>query len=222
MPTPMRTRHSTNDARERNIEIELNTTEPNATIQEKEESHDEFQDISLDSSENEFNSDHRTSIANDNFDVDGINTVYTVKKFDGSIYPQAEFRTQRSFSCVPRKRLRQWSENDLYLPEMRHTYRNRIIADIHRPLDDEMMSSNMERINHELASHSQQLQKISNDVQQLYKEESHEKQSPTSAKESGFDLILREIRDLRSDLTENKEQLSALREDVNMLIKKRI
>lgn len=169
MPTPMRTRHSTNDARERNIEIELNTTEPNATIQEKEESHDEFQDISLDSSENEFNPDHRTSIANDNFDVDGINTVYPVKKFDGSIYPQAEFRNQRSFSCVPRKRLRQWSENDLYLPEMRHTYRNRIIADIHRPLDDEMMSSNMERINHELASHSQQLQKISNDVQQLYK-----------------------------------------------------
>lgn len=56
----------------------------------------------------------------------------------------------------------------------------------------------------------------------FFQEESHEKQSPTSAKESGFDLILREIRDLRSDLTENKEQLSALREDVNMLIKKRI
>ena len=37
-----------------------------------------------------------------------------------------------------------------------------------------------------------------------------------------FDLILTEIRSLRSDLTENREQLSALREDVNMLIKKRI
>ena len=41
-------------------------------------------------------------------------------------------------------------------------------------------------------------------------------------KESGFDLILREIKDLRSDLTENRDQLTALREDVNMLIKKRI
>lgn len=43
-----------------------------------------------------------------------------------------------------------------------------------------------------------------------------------SPKESGFDLILKEIRDLRADLTENREQLTALREDVNMLIKKRI
>ena len=41
-------------------------------------------------------------------------------------------------------------------------------------------------------------------------------------KESGFDLILREIKDIRSDLTENRDQLTAFREDVNMLIKKRI
>ena len=42
------------------------------------------------------------------------------------------------------------------------------------------------------------------------------------SKNGVFDLILAEIRSLRSDLTENREQLSALREDVNMLIKKRI
>ena len=56
----------------------------------------------------------------------------------------------------------------------------------------------------------------------LVKIESNENNFMIDRKESGFDLILREIKDLRSDLTENRDQLTALREDVNMLIKKRI
>ena len=43
---------------------------------------------------------------------------------------------------------------------------------------------------------------------------------PEASKESGIELILSEIRNLRSDLTENREQLAALRKDVNMLLKK--
>ena len=40
------------------------------------------------------------------------------------------------------------------------------------------------------------------------------------SKENGIDVILEEIRSLRLELTENREQLAALREDVNTLVKK--
>lgn len=59
-------------------------------------------------------------------------------------------------------------------------------------------------------------------LQTYFQVESSDKHPTMSSKESGFDLILREIRDLRADLKENREQVTALREDVNMLIKKRI
>ena len=168
MPTPLRTRHENTHGQIQNSEFEMNTTEANVTTEEKVEAEDDFQSINLEISDSENHVCRQTSIANDNFDEESINTVYPIKRFDGSIYPQADIRTQNGFSGVPRKRLRQWSENDLYLPEMRNYYKNRTFSDLQRP-HEQSMSSNMQRINRELQSHSQQLQKISNDVQHLYK-----------------------------------------------------
>ena len=184
------TRHSDTHRRTRNHEMEMDTTAVNRTVQATIDTEDEFQEINLDSSENESYTNKDTSIENDNFDVNSIDTLYPMKNLNGSIYPKADLYTQQNFSGIPRKRMRQWSENDLYLPEMRQYYKNRTFAEIHRPINDsstiyvnqkcnteirpnvgldEAMSSNMIRINKELESHSQQLQKISNDVQQLHK-----------------------------------------------------
>ena len=43
---------------------------------------------------------------------------------------------------------------------------------------------------------------------------------PAASQGNGIDVILNEIRGLRLELSENREQLTALRRDVNMLIKK--
>ena len=168
MPTPLRTQHQNTHEQTQSSEFEMNATAADVTTEERVEAEDDFQSINLELSDNENHIGRQTSIANDNFDEESINTVYPINRFDGSIYPQADIRTQNGLSGVPRKRLRQWSENDLYLPEMRNYYKSRTVVDFQRPLEHSM-SSNMQRINRELQSHSQQLQQISNDVQHLYK-----------------------------------------------------
>ena len=181
-------RHLVPNRRARNIEIELDAAGAtfNAAIQNDLEIEDGLHEVSLES-ENEIQCEKQTSIENDNFDIDNIKAFYNNRVSTGSIYPLGDIHSYEMDRGIPRKRIRQWSENDLYLPEMRKYHANKTAADVNelqKVLSDHDCKENirdggvilkdsiypyMNRICEELNTHSQQINRITLDVQRLGK-----------------------------------------------------
>ena len=178
------TRQRFEQHRERRNEIELNSarSSSNTDVQQDSEIEDGFHEIILES-ENEKLAENTRSIENDNYDEDHIKTNYPRVDTPKTLYPSDRFHTYKRVRGVRRTRLRQWSENDLYIPEMRKYYEanfppieNLNVNTIKETKDsasneglEDSICNCMDRVNEELNSHAQQIKKIVEDVQHLQK-----------------------------------------------------
>jgi hypothetical protein len=170
--------------RERRNEIQLNAARgsTDTDVQQDSEIEDGFHEIILES-ENEKHPEDPTSIENDYYDENDIKRTCPRRETAEFSDPHGEFNTYKRLRGIRRKRMRQWSENDLYIPEMRKYYEanfppidtlkinttkqnnNGVSND---GLEDSIYNC-MDRVNEELNSHTQQIKKIVDDVQHLQK-----------------------------------------------------
>ena len=170
--------------RQRNTEIELDATGAtiNAALQMRSviEHEDGFHDVNLES-EGE-NLQNHNGIENKNYGAQNIGADHPKSFLPGLTYPPNAIHTSTSMKGHTRKRMRQWSDNDLYLPEMRQHFEEKRDEQVtfeisegyrHHQVNREDRLSNtlcryMSQINKELDKHSQQINSVSKDVQQLY------------------------------------------------------
>ena len=169
---------------ERRNEIELNTARSSVdnNVQQDSEIEDGFHEIVLES-ENKKYPENTTSIENDNYDEDNIKIGCPRRETPEFLYPHDGFHTYNSLRRLRRKRIRQWSENDLYIPEMRKYYEANFPPIDHLKINantqnntgvsnedlEDSICNCMDRVNEELNSHTQQIKKIVEDVQHLQK-----------------------------------------------------
>ena len=182
MTAPTRQRFA--QQRERRNEIELNAARSSVhtDVQQDSEIEDGFHEIILES-ENKKHPGNATSIENDNYDEDNIKIACPRRETPEFLYPHDGFHTYNSLRRIRRKRIRQWSENDLYIPEMRKYYEanfppidnlktntntQKNTGALNEGLEDSICNC-MDRVNEELNSHTQQIKKIVEDVQHLQK-----------------------------------------------------
>ena len=174
--------------RQRNTEIELDATGAtiNAALQMRSviEQEDVFHEVNLESEAENF--PNHNGIENKNYGAHNIGADHLKSFLPGLTYPPNAIHTSTSVKGNTRKRMRQWSDNDLYLPEMRQHFEEKRdgykspqvtfqIGDSsrHHQVNREDRLSNtlcmyMCQINKELDKHSQQIINVSKDVQQLY------------------------------------------------------
>ena len=174
--------------RQRNTEIELDATGAtiNAALQMRSviEHEDGFHEVNLES-ETE-NLQNQNGIENHNYGAQNIGADHPKSFLPGLTYPPNAIHTSTSMKGQTRKRMRQWSDNDLYLPEMRqHVAEKRDVHESpqvtfkigdgngHHQVNREDRLSHtlcmyMSQINKELDKHNQQIINVSKDVQQLY------------------------------------------------------
>ena len=170
--------------RQRNTEIELDATGAtiNAALQMRSviEHEDGFHDVNLESEGK--NLQNHNGIENKNYGAQNIGADHPKSFLPGLTYPPNAIHTSTSMKGHTRKRMRQWSDNDLYLPEMRQHFEEKRDEQVtfeisegyrHHQVNREDRLSNtlcryMSQINKELDKHSQQINSVSKDVQQLY------------------------------------------------------
>ena len=182
MTAPTRQRFEQHQARRNEIELNAAPSSSNTDVQQDSEIEDGFHEIILES-ENEKLTENPGSIENDNYDEDHIKTNYPRVDTHKILYPRDRFHTYKRVRGVRRNYQRQWSENDLYMPEMRKYYEanfppieNLNINTIKQTKDsssneclEDYICNCMDRVNEELNSHTQQIKKIVEDVQHLQK-----------------------------------------------------
>ena len=170
--------------RQRNTEIELDATGAtiNAALQMRSviEQEDVFHEVNLESEAENF--PNHNGIENKNYGAHNIGADHVKSFLPGLTYPPNAIHTSTSVKGHTRKRMRQWSDNDLYLPEMRQHFEEKRDEQVtfeisegyrHHQVNREDRLSNtlcryMSQINKELDKHSQQINSVSKDVQQLY------------------------------------------------------
>ena len=150
------------------------------------EHEDGFHDVNLES-EGE-NLQNHNGIENKNYSAQNIGSDHPKSFLPGLTYPPNAIHTSTSVKGHTRKRMRQWSDNDLYLPEMRQYFEDKKNADVPKPSTvtfrigdcytenggnrEDRLSNTlcmyMGQINKELDKHSHQIINVSKDVQQLY------------------------------------------------------
>ena len=176
--------------RQRNTEIELDATGAtiNAALQMRSviEQEDVFHEVNLESEAENF--PNHNGIENKNYGAHNIGADHLKSFLPGLTYPPNAIHTSTSVKGHTRKRMRQWSDNDLYLPEMRQYFEDKQNTDVHKPSTvtfrigdgytenrgnrEDRLSNTlcmyMGQINKELDKHSHQIINVSKDVQQLY------------------------------------------------------
>ena len=118
--------------RQRNTEIELDATGAtiNAALQMRSviEHEDGFHEVNLESETENFQNPN--GIENKNYAAQNIGGDHPKSFLPGLTYPPNAIHTSTSIKGHTRKRMRQWSDNDLYLPEMRQYFEEK--QDVHK------------------------------------------------------------------------------------------
>ena len=172
--------------RQRETSSEIGTESERVTVDNNlqcdSEMEDGFHEINLESETENYS--NYTSIANENYNLRNRTGAMPKRFLPKMIQPLDEIHTCQSMKTISRKRMKQWSEGDIYLPDMRQ---NRALIDVHEPPRTKFNTDNgdekeeggrrdtiytfMEQITAELDSHGRQIKNITESIRQSHKVE---------------------------------------------------